>query len=167
GINLQFCRVMINWDLPWNPNRLEQRMGRIHRYGQEFEVDIVNLVAENTREGEVLIRLMDKLDRMKVALGHEQVYDVIAGVLESGQVRLDVLIREAILQRRSKDEILAELDFVDSESARAAAQQALGEALATSHIDMAFIDGERRESKERRLTPEYVEHFFVDALRLL
>ena len=51
-------------------------------------LEIANLVAENTREGEVLIRLMDKLDRMKVALGHEQVYDVIAGVLESGQVRL-------------------------------------------------------------------------------
>src|SRR6185312_5696131 len=46
GINLQFCRVMINWDLPWNPNRLEQRMGRIHRYGQQFEVQIVNLVAK-------------------------------------------------------------------------------------------------------------------------
>ena len=47
GINLQFCKVMINWDLPWNPNRLEQRMGRIHRYGQEYEVEVVNLVATN------------------------------------------------------------------------------------------------------------------------
>ncbi|HYU18205.1 MAG TPA: helicase-related protein, partial [Chloroflexota bacterium] len=65
GINLQFCRVMVNWDLPWNPNRLEQRMGRIHRYGQEYEVEIVNLVARTTREGAVLIRLMDRLKAMR------------------------------------------------------------------------------------------------------
>ena len=51
GINLQFCKVMINWDLPWNPNRLEQRMGRIHRYGQESEVNVINLVAAETRGG--------------------------------------------------------------------------------------------------------------------
>jgi superfamily II DNA or RNA helicase len=167
GINLQFCRVMVNWDLPWNPNRLEQRMGRIHRYGQEFEVNVYNLVADTTREGEVLIRLMNKLKAMKKMLGHDQVYDVIAGVLDSGQVRLDVLIREAILGRRSKDEILAEFDFLDSESSKAAARDALAEALATPYIDMAFINGELRDSKERRLTPEFVERFFADALRYL
>jgi superfamily II DNA or RNA helicase len=165
GINLQFCRVMVNWDLPWNPNRLEQRMGRIHRYGQEYEVEVVNLVAETTREGAVLIRLMDKLERMREALGHDQVYDVISGVLDSGQVRLDVLIREAILKRRTLDDILSDLDFIDSEASRSAAREALSEALATPHIDMAFIYGEQRESKERRLTPEYVERFFVDSFR--
>jgi superfamily II DNA or RNA helicase len=167
GINLQFCRIMVNWDLPWNPNRLEQRMGRIHRYGQEYEVEIVNLVASTTREGEVLIRLLDKLQNMRHAMGHDQVYDVIGGVLEGGSVRLDTLLREAILGRRSRDDILAELDFVDSDTALAAAREALAESLATRNIDMAFIDGEQRESKERRLTPEYVERFFVDALRYL
>ncbi len=106
GINLQFCRVMINWDLPWNPNRLEQRMGRIHRYGQEFEVQIVNLVAGNTREGAVLVRLMNKLEAMKAAMGHDQVYDVISGVLDGAQVRLDALMRAAILNRKSRDDIL-------------------------------------------------------------
>ena len=54
GINLQFCRLLINWDIPWNPNRLEQRMGRIHRYGQKQDVIVFNLVAQNTREGNVL-----------------------------------------------------------------------------------------------------------------
>ncbi|HZT06350.1 MAG TPA: helicase-related protein [Chloroflexota bacterium] len=165
GINLQFCRVMVNWDLPWNPNRLEQRMGRIHRYGQEYEVEVVNLVAESTREGAVLIRLMNKLQRMREALGHDQIYDVISGVLDSGQVRLDTLIRDAILNRRSLEAILADLDFVESESSFAAAREALGEALATANIDLAFINGELRESKERRLTPEYVERFFVDAFK--
>ena len=107
GINLQFCRVMINWDLPWNPNRLEQRMGRIHRYGQEYEVQVVNVVADSTREGAVLARLMDKLARMREQLGHDRIYDVVSGVLEAGQVRLDVLIRQAILNRRSMETSLA------------------------------------------------------------
>ncbi|KZN96639.1 hypothetical protein AZI98_07460 [Aeribacillus pallidus] len=53
SINLQFCNQMINYDIPWNPNRLEQRMGRIHRIGQKNEVFIFNLVASNTREGDV------------------------------------------------------------------------------------------------------------------
>ena len=167
GINLQFCKVMINWDLPWNPNRLEQRMGRIHRYGQESEVEVVNLVAKTTREGAVLVRLMDKLERMRDQLGHDQVYDVISGVLDAGQVRLDALIREAILNRRSMEDILGDLEFVDSSASVAAARDALGEALATSHIDMGSILGDERDSKERRLTPEFVERFFADGLRYL
>ena len=167
GINLQFCKVMINWDLPWNPNRLEQRMGRIHRYGQEFEVEVVNLVANTTREGSVLVGLMDKLERMREQLGHDQVYDVVSSVLDTGQVRLDVLIREAILNRRSMEDILGDLEFVDSSASVAAARDALGEALATSHIDMGSILGDERDSKERRLTPEFVERFFADGLRYL
>ena len=167
GINLQFCKVMINWDLPWNPNRLEQRMGRIHRYGQEFEVEVVNLVANTTREGSVLVRLMDKLERMRDQLGHDQVYDVVSSVLDAGQVRLDTLIREAILNRRSMEDILGDLEFVDSSASVAAARDALGEALATSHIDMGSILGNERDSKERRLTPEFVERFFADGLRYL
>ena len=167
GINLQFCKVMINWDLPWNPNRLEQRMGRIHRYGQEYEVQVYNLVANTTREGSVLVRLMNKLERMREQLGHDQVYDVVASVLDAGQVRLDVLIREAILNRRSMEDILGDLEFVDSSASVAAARDALGEALATSHIDMGSILGDERDSKERRLTPEFVERFFADGLRYL
>ena len=65
GINLQFCYLMINYDLPWNPNRLEQRMGRIHRYGQKKEVHVINLVASDTREGAVFTRLFEKLDTIR------------------------------------------------------------------------------------------------------
>ncbi|MPZ22056.1 MAG: DUF3883 domain-containing protein [Dehalococcoidia bacterium] len=167
GINLQFCRVMVNWDLPWNPNRLEQRMGRIHRYGQQYDVQIVNLVAENTREGSVLARLMEKLDRMRRALGHDQVFDVIQDVLEIGSIRLDVLMKEAILGRRSMDDVLATFDALETETAVAKAREALGEALATRYIDMAFLQGEERESRERRLTPEFVEDFFARAFEYL
>ena len=167
GINLQFCKVMINWDLPWNPNRLEERMGWIHRYGQEYEVQVYNLVANTTREGSVLLRLTAKLERLREQLGHDQVYDVVVSVLDAGQVRLDVLIREAILNRRSMEDILGDLEFVDSTASVAAARDALGEALATSHIDMGSILGDERDSKERRLTPEFVERFFADGLRYL
>ncbi|GFP26010.1 hypothetical protein HKBW3S25_01496, partial [Candidatus Hakubella thermalkaliphila] len=63
GINLQFCWLMVNYDIPWNPNRLEQRMGRVHRYGQQHEVHIYNLVAVDTREGRILEKLFEKLSR--------------------------------------------------------------------------------------------------------
>ena len=167
GINLQFCKVMVNWDLPWNPNRLEQRMGRIHRYGQEYEVEVVNLVAGETREGAVMARLMKKLERMRSQLGYDQVYDVISGIFEAGQVRLDVLMRDAIVNRRSMEDILDDLEFVDSSASIEAARDALGEALATSHIDLGSLLGDERDSKERRLTPEFVERFFADGFRYL
>ena len=167
GINLQFCKVMINWDLPWNPNRLEQRMGRIHRYGQEHEVHIVNLVANTTREGSVLVRLMEKLERMRAQLGHDQVYDVISSIFDAGSMRLDVLMREAILNRRSMEDILADMEFIGDPGAAAAIREALGSALATPHVDLSGIHQEERDSKERRLTPEFVERFFVDSLRYL
>src|SRR5690625_4412738 len=82
GINLQFCNLLINWDIPWNPNRLEQRMGRIHRYGQKEEVYVFNLVAQNTREGSVMKRLLEKLDVIREQLGNDRVYDVISDVFE-------------------------------------------------------------------------------------
>ena len=82
GINLQFCRLLINWDIPWNPNRLEQRMGRIHRYGQKSDVIVFNMVAGNTREGVVLEKLLTKLDIIREQLGDDRVYDVIQDVLK-------------------------------------------------------------------------------------
>ena len=68
GINLQVCNILFNYDIPWNPNRLEQRMGRIHRYGQEKDCLIFNFVATNTIEGHVLERLLDKLQEIRDAL---------------------------------------------------------------------------------------------------
>ncbi len=77
SINLQFCNQMINYDIPWNPNRLEQRMGRIHRIGQKNEVFIFNLVAKNTREGSVMVRLLEKMEKMRTDLGSDLVYDLL------------------------------------------------------------------------------------------
>lgn len=83
GINLQFCWIMINYDIPWNPARLEQRMGRIHRYGQAHDpVVILNLVASNTREGKVLKILLEKLEIIRKELKSDKVFDVIGRVFE-------------------------------------------------------------------------------------
>lgn len=88
GINLQFCWIMINYDVPWNPARLEQRMGRIHRYGQKHDpVIILNLVAPSTREGRVLKTLLDKLEKIRKQLKSEKVYDSI------GRIFADVSIK--------------------------------------------------------------------------
>src|SRR5207342_3403759 len=81
GINLQFCWLMINYDIPWSPIRLEQRMGRIHRYGQESDCVILNFVAVNTNEGRVLARLLDRLREIRRELGTDQVFDVVGEVL--------------------------------------------------------------------------------------
>lgn len=94
GINLQFCRLLINWDIPWNPNRLEQRMGRIHRYGQKSDVIVFNMVAGNTREGVVLKKLLTKLDIIREQLGDDRVYDVIQDVLKG--ISLDSIISSVL-----------------------------------------------------------------------
>lgn len=88
GINLQFCWIMINYDIPWNPARLEQRMGRIHRYGQEHDpVVIINLVAGKTREGRVLKTLLDKLENIREQLQSDKVFDVIGRIFEDISIK--------------------------------------------------------------------------------
>jgi hypothetical protein len=87
GINLQFCWVMANYDVPWNPARLEQRMGRIHRYGQKrSEVFIINLIAGKTREGKVVKILLDKLEAIRKELKSEKVFDVIGRIFEGKSI---------------------------------------------------------------------------------
>lgn len=161
GINLQFCWLMVNYDIPWNPNRLEQRMGRIHRYGQVNEVFIYNLVAGDTLEGRIMERLFAKLKLMQEHLGSDRVFDVIGDVL-SGTTLKD-LIMDAIANRRTMEDILAGMDLVPDEEALKRVKDASMEALATRHIDLSRIAGEQRSAKENRLVPEYIEKFFLRA----
>ena len=94
GINLQFAWIMVNYDIPWNPARLEQRMGRLHRFGQRHpEVRIFNFVAENTREGDVLSVLLEKLNEARRALSTDKVFDVV------GQLLPETSIRDLLLDR--------------------------------------------------------------------
>src|SRR5208283_2563236 len=92
GINLQFCWFMINYDIPWNPMRLEQRMGRIHRYLQEHDCLIFNFVAINTREGQVLERLLERLKEIRRELGTDKVFDVVGEIFPANE--LERLMRD-------------------------------------------------------------------------
>ncbi len=165
GINLQFCSIMVNYDIPWNPNRLEQRMGRIHRYGQRKEVHIYNLVAIDTREGKVLHALFRKLERIRAALGTDRVFDVI-GDIPLGKSLKDLIV-EAIVRRRTLDEIVAEIEAIPDEEAVRKTREAMFESLATRHIDVQRVLGEDRRARENRLVPEYIEQFFERACRFL
>jgi len=158
GINLQFCSLMVNYDMPWNPNRLEQRMGRIHRYGQSREVHIYNLVATETLEGRVMEALFRKLERIRAALGSDRVFDVLGEVIVGRS--LQELILDALTQRRTLEEILAEIEAVPDEEAVRKAREAALEALATRHINLQEVLGESRRARENRLVPEYIEQFF-------
>jgi hypothetical protein len=162
GINLQFCNLMINYDIPWNPNRLEQRMGRVHRYGQTREVFVFNLVAEDTREGRVLKRLFDKLEEIRQALGSDKVFDVMGEVLYGKN--LAQLLLEAAAHARSMDEILAELDIQVDEDYIAHVKENLGESLATRYIDYTRIREMADRAREYRLIPEYTQAFFKKAM---
>ncbi|MCD6472213.1 DUF3883 domain-containing protein [Candidatus Aerophobetes bacterium] len=161
GINLQFCHLMINYDIPWNPNRLEQRMGRIHRYGQQREVYIFNLVAEDTREGKVLKRLFDKLEEIKKALGTDKVFDCLGEVLYDKN--LSQLLLEAAANARNIDEILKDVEPKVDESYIARIKENLGESLATRYIDYTRIKEMAQQAREHRLIPEYTENFFKKA----
>jgi len=158
GINLQFCHLMVNYDIPWNPNRLEQRMGRIHRYGQTKEVYIFNLVAEDTREGKVLNRLFQKLDEIRKALGSDKVFDCLGEVLYDKN--LAQLMLEAAANARNVDEILKEIEITVDEEYIARVKENLGESLATRFIDYTHIKEMEQEAREHRLIPEYTENFF-------
>ena len=107
GINLQFCHYMVNYDLPWNPNILEQRMGRIHRYGQTENVRIWNMVAINTREGGVINTLFGKLAEIRKDMG-DDVFDVIGQIISSKT--LDMLFRGAIADNMTQECITDEID---------------------------------------------------------
>jgi superfamily II DNA or RNA helicase len=165
GINLQFCSLMVNYDIPWNPNRLEQRMGRIHRYGQQKEVHIYNLVAADTREGKVLEALFRKLERIQNALGSDRVFDIIGEVIPGRSLK--ELIVEAIANRRTLDDIVAEIEAMPDEEAVRKAREAVLEGLATRHIDLQRVLGEDRRAREHRLVPEYIERFFQRACEFL
>jgi SNF2 family DNA or RNA helicase len=161
GINLQFCHLAINYDIPWNPTRLEQRMGRIHRYGQRKDVYIFNLVTEDTREGKVLAKVLDKLNEIRNALGKDKVFDVIGEVFYGKN--LYQLILEAVANARDLEDIIRELDIKVDEQYIAKIKEMLGESLATRYIDYTRIREMFEKAREYRLIPEYVEEFFKRA----
>lgn len=159
GINLQFCSEMVNYDIPWNPVRLEQRIGRIHRYGQEKTCVIFNFVASNTREGRVLGKLQSRLAEIRKELGTDQVFDVVGEVLPANEV--ERLFRDMYARRLDVNQVEERIvEKVDSKAFKAITESAL-EGLAKKELNLSAIIGRSVEAKERRLVPEAIENFFV------
>lgn len=161
GINLQFCWFLVNYDLPWNPVRLEQRLGRIHRYGQARNCLIFNFVAANTREGRVLTKLHERLREIRAELGTDQVFDVVGEVLPAAMI--ERLFRD--LYRRALDEAAVATRIVrevDPSRFRKITESRL-EMLAKRDLNLSAIVGRSLEAKEARLVPEAIETFFVEA----
>ena len=179
GINLQFCRLMANYDIPWNPARLEQRMGRVHRYGQKRDVRIVNLVAGKTHEGRVLEVLLKKLDAIRKELKSDKVFDVIGRLFEN-----------ASLSRYMLQSLQAGAEGAPSGEDRTAgdAAQQVEHALTSDRMRTiraqereAYGDGDADNVKDRlpglrgdmdrerylQLLPGYVRHFVGRAAALL
>ncbi|HEX8163546.1 MAG TPA: helicase-related protein [Pyrinomonadaceae bacterium] len=162
GINLQFAWLMVNFDIPWNPARLEQRMGRLHRFGQRHsEVRIFNLVAEGTREGDVLSALLNKLDEARQELCSDKVFDVIGQQLNN--VSLRDLLRDALYDpqsaHRKLDSIFA------TQRLRAAVEEQ--RKTASTYGDVAKRLGQLNSEVEveqfNHLLPAYIQNFIDKA----
>lgn len=164
GINLQFCWFMINYDIPWNPVRLEQRMGRIHRYGQDKDCLILNFVTTNTAEGRVLGKLFERIQAIETDLDPEQtgkVFNVLGDIFPANL--LEKMIRDMyahnLTEEVIKNRIIAE---VDTQRFRRITDSAL-EGLAKRDLNLSAILGKSAEAKEKRLVPEAIEDFFTQA----
>ena len=168
GVNLQRAHLMVNYDLPWNPNRLEQRFGRIHRIGQTEVCHLWNLLAAETREGDVFRRLFEKLEVERQALGG-QVFDVL------GRSFAGTPLRELLLQA---------IRYGEREDVRQRLRLKVDEALDTDHLrrllhdralveeamdtrKVAAIRDEMERAEARRLQPHFVEAFFRRAFESL
>jgi superfamily II DNA or RNA helicase len=161
GINLQFCNILFNYDIPWNPNRLEQRMGRIHRYGQRKDCLIFNFVATNTIEGHVLRRLLEKLQEIRDALEDDAVFNVVGEVLPAAHV--ERVLRDYYAGRLGDADLEDRLlRNVDERHFRAICQNAL-EGLAAKKLNLQMLIERRARAQERRVIPETIARFISEA----
>ena len=169
GINLQRAHLMVNYDLPWNPNRIEQRFGRIHRIGQTEVCHLWNLVAEETREGDVYYTLLTKLEQARKALGG-QVFDVLGKIQFEGKSLRDLLIQA--IRYGESPEVHARLTQAIANAVDRSKLQDLLEERALAHDVMdvsrvARIREDMERAAARRLQPHFIESFFLEAFSQL
>jgi hypothetical protein len=169
GINLQRAHLMVNYDLPWNPNRIEQRFGRIHRIGQTEVCHLWNVVAEETREGDVYYTLLKKLEQARQALGG-QVFDVLGKIQFEGRPLRELLIQA--IRYGEQPEIRARLTQAIANAVDTSQLQNLLEDRALAHdvMDVSRVARVREEMERaaaRRLQPFYIESFFLEAFSQL
>ena len=163
GINLQCCHILFNYDIPWNPNRLEQRMGRIHRYGQRKDCLIFNFVATNTIEGRILQRLLEKLQEIRNALDDDAVFNVVGEILPAAQV--ERVLRDYYAGHLGDADLEDRLlHNVDEARFRAICQNAL-EGLASKKLNLEMLIERRARAQERRVVPETIARFMAEASR--
>ena len=165
GVNLQRANLMVNYDLPWNPNRIEQRFGRIHRIGQTEVCHLWNLVAHNTREGAVFIRLLDKIEEQRKALGG-QVYDVLGDSVIDRQLR--ELLIEAIRYGDRPDVRARQDQVIDKDIGERIRNLVDERALVIGEVgggDIQEIRDDMERAKLRKLQPGFISMFFIEALR--
>ena len=167
GINLQFCAFMANYDIPWNPARLEQRMGRIHRYGQARDVRIVNLVSGATREGRVLQVLLQKLDAIRDELRSDKVFDVIGRLFEGIPLRdymVEALTAEGERRALSRlDDALASEQVNDLHAAEAEVLGPTGDVASR----LGGLQADLVRERYLQLLPGYVWRFVEKSASLL
>lgn len=167
GLNLQAAHLMVNYDLPWNPNRIEQRFGRIHRIGQEEVCRLWNIVASNTREGDVFVRLLAKIEEQRKAYGGK-VFDVLGEAFSETPLRQ--LLLDAIRYGELPD-VRAKMHEVIDHKVSDGLKELLDErALASDHLadaDLAKLRAAMDEARARRLQPHYIELAFKAAFTRL
>ncbi|TXI55355.1 helicase-related protein [Mycolicibacter arupensis] len=167
GLNLQAAHLMVNYDLPWNPNRIEQRFGRIHRIGQEEVCRLWNVVATNTREGDVFARLLEKIEEQRKAYGGK-VFDVLGQAFSETPLR--DLLMEAI-RYGELPEVRAKMHQVINDRVADGLKEVLEErALASDSLaeaDLAALRAAMDEARARRLQPHYIELAFRAAFTKL
>ena len=167
GINLQRAHLMVNYDLPWNPNRIEQRFGRIHRIGQTEVCHMWNLVAAETREGAVFERLFEKLEQQRETLGG-QVFDVLGEVFNEKSLR-EMLIES--VRYGEQPEVRARLDEVVDKAVGEGLREVISERALVSDImggaDIGKIREQMEEAEARKLQPHFIRSFFMEAFKLL
>ena len=167
GLNLQRAHLMVNYDLPWNPNRIEQRFGRIHRIGQSDTCRLWNLVADGTREGQVFERLLSKLEEQRKALGGK-VFDVLGEAFSDRSLRqllIDAITTEDPEVQRLRMEAVIDNTVGGRTQELIEAQSLLTDILPSDRT--AGIRDEMERARARKLQPGFVRAFFLDAFEQL
>ncbi|WP_182050945.1 helicase-related protein [Changpingibacter yushuensis] len=169
GLNLQRAHLMVNYDLPWNPNRIEQRFGRIHRIGQREVCHLWNMVAKDTREGDVFVRLLSKIDQMSIAY-NGNLFNVLGDVDAFQDRSLRDLLIEAI-RYGDQPQVKAKLDrIVDASVADGLGELVEERALHPelfNALNLEEIRARMERARERRLQPGYIAAFFIPAFERL
>lgn len=168
GVNLQRGHLMVNYDLPWNPNKIEQRFGRIHRIGQTEVCHLWNLVAAETREGEVYGRLLEKMEAARKALDG-QVFDVLGDLFEGNSLK--DLLWDAI-QYGDREDVRARLDeavdgVIDIEHIKEimSKRKLTNDMMPAAQVENVRLEMERADAQ--RLQPHHIQGFFLEAFERL